>query len=64
MSLVYYGRTRLYTDYIENVMFRLSPTERDLLVQIGDGRAEESPLAKHQRFITSTMEALNRNNFV
>jgi len=59
MSLVYYGRTRLYTDYIENVMFRLSPTERDLLVQIGDGRAEESPLAKHQRFITSTMEALN-----
>jgi hypothetical protein len=29
------------------------------MLQIGDGKAEESPLAKHQRFITGIMESIN-----
>ena len=52
-------RTKLFTDYIEMVMFRLTPTERDVFVQIGDGKAEESPLAKHQRFLTGVFESVN-----
>lgn len=59
ISLIYLGRTKLYTDYIENVMWRISATERDVLVQVGDGRAEEAPMAKHQRNITGAFEAIN-----
>jgi hypothetical protein len=53
MSLVYHGRTKMITDYIENVMWRITPTEREVLAQIGDGRKDEAPLAKIQRLITS-----------
>jgi hypothetical protein len=58
-TIVYLGRTRLLTDYIRNVMFRVTPDARDVMIQIGDGKAEESPLAKHQRFWTGTLEAIN-----
>lgn len=59
MSLVYMNRTRMLTDYIENVMWRITPKERELTVQIGDGKAEEPPLAKHQRLIQGLMETAN-----
>lgn len=59
MSLVYRGRTRMLTDYIENVMWRITRKERELTVQIGDGKADEPPLAKHQRFIQGLMEGFN-----
>ena len=59
VSVVYHGRTKLVTDYVENVMYRISPTERDILLQIGDGKAEEAPLARHQRNITGLFEAIN-----
>lgn len=59
VSLVYMGRTRIFTDFVENLMWRISPTERDVLIQVGDGRAEEAPLAKHQRNITGVFEAYN-----
>lgn len=59
ISLLFMGRTKIYTDYIENVMWRISPTDRDVLVQVGDGKAEEAPLAKHQRNITGAFEAIN-----
>lgn len=59
MSLIYFGRTLMYTDYIELIMWRISLTERDVLVQVGDGQADEAPLAKHQRFITGLQEAFN-----
>jgi hypothetical protein len=59
VSILYHGRTKLYTDYIENVMFKLSATERTVTLQVGDGRAEEAPLAKHQRFITGVIESIN-----
>lgn len=59
ISLVYMNRTKIYTDYIENVMWRISATDRDVLIQVGDGKAEEAPLAKHQRNITGAFEAIN-----
>lgn len=59
MSLVYFGRRRMVTDYIENTMWRITPTEREVLVQIGDGRKDEAPLAKIQRLITSSFEAIS-----
>jgi hypothetical protein len=59
MSVLFLGRTRLFTDYIENVLFRITPDARDILVQIGDGKRDEAPLAKHQRFITGIFESIN-----
>lgn len=58
-SLAFDNRTQLLTDYVENVMFEISPTARDIMVQIGDGKAEESPLMRHQRFLTGLFEAYN-----
>lgn len=62
MSLVYSSPTgpqRIFTDYVEQVFWKISPTERDLFIQIGDGKSEEAPLARHQRLITGLQEALN-----
>lgn len=59
VSLLYHGRTKLYTDYVENITFRVTEDTRDLMIQIGDGKAKESPLAKHQRFITGVFESIN-----
>lgn len=58
VSVVYHNRTKLLTDYIENVLFRITPTDRDVLCQVGDGKPEESPLAKHQRLISGVLEAV------
>ena len=58
-SVAYLGRTRLYTDYVDNVMWRIDQKTRDVMVQIGDGKAIESPLGKHQRFISGILEAIN-----
>lgn len=57
--LVFMGRTRIYTDYIENTMWRISAEDRDVMVQVGDGKAEEAPLAKHQRNFTGLLESIN-----
>jgi hypothetical protein len=59
VSVLYMGRTRIFTDYIEEVVFQVDRSKRDILLQIGDGKAEESPLAKHQRFITGVLESIN-----
>ncbi len=59
MSLVYHRRTKMVTDYIENTMWRITSTEQTLLVQLGDGRRDEAPLGKIQRFITGAFEAIN-----
>lgn len=63
VSLVYMGRKRMFTDYVMNVMFRLTPDARDILIQIGDGKADEAPLAKHQRNLTGAFEAINALTF-
>lgn len=59
MSVLYMGRTKLFTDYVELILFRITPEARDVLVQIGDGKRSEAPLAKHQRFLTGLMESYN-----
>ncbi|CNG92780.1 gp36 protein [Mycobacterium tuberculosis] len=59
VSVAYLGRTKILTDYVENLMWRVDKDTRDILVQIGDGKAKESPLAKHQRLLTAAMEAIN-----
>lgn len=59
MSVVYLGRKRMFTDYIENVMWKVTPDVREITCQIGDGKADEAPMAKHQRFITGLQEAFN-----
>ena len=59
MSVLYHGRTKLFTDYVEMILFRITADARDILVQIGDGKREEAPLAKHQRLITGIFESIN-----
>ncbi|OFB37977.1 hypothetical protein BA059_16920 [Mycolicibacterium sp. (ex Dasyatis americana)] len=59
MSLVYMNRTRMVTDYVEQIGWRISPDERKVWAQMGDGRRGEAPLAKHQRLITAAFEALS-----
>jgi hypothetical protein len=58
-SLVYMDRTRMVTDYVENIMWRITPAERVILAQIGDGQADEPPIARHERLITAAQEAIN-----
>lgn len=59
MSLVYQSRTKMVTDYIENIMWSITPDERKLWVQMGDGRRDEAPLGKFQRLLTGIFESLN-----
>ena len=63
VSLLYMGNGRLFTDHITNVMFRLTPDARDVMLTIGDGKADESPLSKHQRNLTSLFESVNALTF-
>jgi hypothetical protein len=58
-SVVYMGRTKILTDFVENTTWRIDPKARDVITQIGDGKAIESPLAKQQRLITGALEAIN-----
>jgi hypothetical protein len=39
--------------------WKIDQKTRDLMLQIGDGKAIESPLAKHQRNLTGLLEAIN-----
>jgi hypothetical protein len=57
MSIVFRNRTRMLTDYVENTTWRITPTERELIAQIGDGKRDEAPLAKHQRWLTALFES-------
>ncbi|GJJ22277.1 hypothetical protein [Mycolicibacterium mageritense] len=59
MSLVYMARTRMVTDYVESIGWRISPEEQTTWAQLGDGRRGEAPLAKHQRWITGAFEAIS-----
>lgn len=59
MSLVYRNRTRMVTDYVQNIMWRITKDERTVMCQLGDGQKDEAPLAKHQRLITAAFETLS-----
>jgi hypothetical protein len=53
-------RGKLFAEYIENVEVHDTRGERRRIKsQIGDGQAEEAPIVKSQRRITSLQEALN-----
>ena len=50
----------LYTDYIESIIITDNRQERaKVIVQIGDGQAEEAPIARFQRLITGLQETVN-----
>lgn len=50
----------MLTDYIEMVLLRQDRQNRaDVMVQIGDGKAEEAPIVKTQRLIAGIEEAVN-----
>jgi hypothetical protein len=50
----------LYTDYVEHVFLRDNRQERaEIIVQIGDSKAIEAPLARTQRLVTGIQEAAN-----
>lgn len=50
----------LYTDYVESIVLTDNRQERTkVVVQIGDGKAEEAPIARFQRLITGIQEAIN-----
>jgi len=59
ISIVYLNRTRIYTDFLEHVSWKIDQSTRDMMLQIGDGKAIESPLAKHQRNISGLLEMFN-----
>ena len=50
----------MFSDYIEQVVITDNRRERcKVVVQIGDGKAEEAPIARFQRLITGIQEAVN-----
>lgn len=50
----------LYSDYIEKIVIMDTREERaKVMVQIGDGKAEEAPIARFQRLITGIQETIN-----
>ncbi|AVO21622.1 minor tail protein [Mycobacterium phage MooMoo] len=49
----------MFTDHITNTPWKYSPKDRELMLIIGDGKAEEASIAKHQRFIQGLFEAFN-----
>lgn len=58
-SIIYQNRTRMLTDYIENVIWSFSDSKRELMIQVGDGRADEPQIAKHTRMITALAEGFS-----
>jgi hypothetical protein len=59
ITVAYFGSTQLYTDFLDAVSWKIDSETRDLMLQIGDGKAIESPLAKHQRNINGALEIIN-----
>jgi hypothetical protein len=59
VSIVYRNRTRMLTDYVDNVLFAIDERKRDLMIQIGDGRRDEPPIVRHERNLTGLQEAIN-----
>ena len=50
----------MYSDYVENIVITDNRQERTkVIVQIGDGKADEAPVARFQRLITGIQETIN-----
>jgi hypothetical protein len=58
-SVAYMSRTLMYTDYVYTISWKLDAHSRDVFLEIGDGKAKESGLAKQQRLINGLLEAKN-----
>lgn len=49
-----------FTDYVTNIFIEDNRGERTkVMLQIGDGKSEEAPIARFQRLITGIQEAIN-----
>ena len=59
VPVLYMQRTRMLIDYVELIHWTYSPTERKITAQVGDGKAEEAPIARHSRNITGLQESFN-----
>lgn len=59
LSVVYFGRRRMVTDFVEAIMWRFAADERTVMYQVGDGRDEEPPIAKHARRLADLERARN-----
>ena len=59
LSLVYLGRTKMLTDHVDLIMWRYAEDARDVFIQVGDGKAEEPPLARHERKFAAMSQAIN-----
>lgn len=58
MSIAHQGE--LYTDFVEHIFLRDNRNERaEVIVQIGDSKALEAPLARTQRLVGGVQEAIN-----
>jgi hypothetical protein len=58
MGIAHQGE--LYVDYVEHLFLRDTRRERaEIVVQIGDAKAIEAPLARTQRFASGVMEVVN-----
>ena len=50
----------LYADYVEHLFLKDTRRERaEVMVQIGDSKAIEAPLARSQRLFSGLQEAVN-----
>lgn len=59
VSIAYMARTKLFTDYVENVNWKVNDKDRDVMINVGDGQALEAPLTKHQRWFTGLQETVH-----
>lgn len=59
MSLVYASRTKVFTDHIELVSFKSSRGQRELTVQIGDGKPIQHPIVELKRNISEVIASVN-----
>ena len=59
MSLVYASRTKVFTDHIELVSFKSSRGQRELTVQIGDGKPIQHPIVELKRNVSEVIAAVN-----
>lgn len=48
-----------FTDFVDSISYRFDQNARDVFITIGDGQAEEAPMAKVQRFVTGLQESVN-----
>lgn len=59
IGVVYANRRKYVAERVVQVLWRFTRQERTVIVNVGDSKAYEPPLAKDQRLITGLMESVN-----